>query len=423
MKASSLIHKITTPPLVGMIGVALFAGWCIGFVAFHAKAEKLVDENNIVLGRDFMAFYLSGRIIYEDNGADLYEPLVQQNTQDAILVHEKLEGLSYYINPASVAVAYSVLARLPYRWAFYSHTLFMLACLFAGILLLRPHLASLSLHWLVMGFLTACWLPMMHTITGGQNAALCFLLLSVAYAGTVERKQWLAGLALGLLLFKPQYAVPVLGLLLLRKRFVTTCVAAAVGAVQYIWGSLYCGWDWPVKMADKLGGYYRRAEDVANSPTHMSFMEVLDYSIIQPLGGTAGICQIVRLLGYAILGLFVIYLIWIWRHADPARPDFGLYWALVTAATLLLSGHTQYYDGALLILPVLLILGHMHRHEMAVGTNLRLTLIVLYVAYFPLVYVPEKFEWFRFQPVFVVPIWICAWAAMLIKRERARITC
>ena len=197
---------------------------------------------------------------------------------------------------------------------------------------------------------------MMHTMTGGQNAALCFLLLAVAYVASVEKKQWLAGLALGLLLFKPQYAVPVLGLLLLRKQFVTLGVAAVLGCGHYVIGALACGWDWPAKMADKLGGYYRAAEDATNSATHMSFMEVLDYSVIQPLGRDGAVGGLLHLSGYVALALFVLYLIFVWRDADPKREDFGLYWALVTSAALLLSLHTQYYDGALLLLPVLLIL-------------------------------------------------------------------
>ena len=259
---------------------------------------------------------------------------------------------------------------------------------------------------------------MIHTVTGGQNAALFFLLLSVAYVGLVEQKQWLTGLALGVLLFKPQYAIPVLGLLLLRKRFISSAVAAIVGAGQYVLGGLFCGWDWPVRMADQLGGYYRQAEDATNSATHMSFMEVLDYSVIQPLNGDDGIGGMLRLAGFVVLGLFVLYLIWVWRDADPEKADFGLYWALICSATLLLSLHAQYYDGAMLLLPVLLILAHLQRSGRALGTRLRLILIALYVGYLPLAYVPEWFDWFQFQPVFLVPVGICWWATTLIRRSK-----
>ena len=82
-----------------MVGVALFVGWCVGFVYYHAQADRLVDANNIVLGRDFMAFYLAGSIVNDGHGERVYEPALQQTTQDAILGAEKLRGLSYYINP------------------------------------------------------------------------------------------------------------------------------------------------------------------------------------------------------------------------------------------------------------------------------------------------------------------------------------
>lgn len=417
---TSLIRKITTPPLLGMIGVALFMGWCIGFVAHHASADTLVGENNVIVGRDFMAFYIGGTIILDGQGEHLYEPALQQETQNSVLKGEPVDGFSYYINPASVAVAYSLLARLPYTWAFYLHTFMMLAFLLAGVWILRTHLARDSLHWLTIAFLAACWLPMTHAMTGGQNASLCFLLLSVAYVASVAKKQWLAGLALGLLLFKPQYAVPVLGLLLLRKQFVTLGVAAVLGCGHYVIGALACGWDWPAKMADKLGGYYRAAEDATNGATHMSFMEVLDYSIIQPLGGDGGLGTVLHVLGYAVLAGFVVYLMWVWRHADLRKGDFALYWALVTAATPLLSLHAQYYDGALLALPILLILVYCQQHGYEISLRTRVALVVVYVAYLPAAFIPEWFLWFRFQPVFVVPILVCAWAASLIRREERR---
>ena len=68
--------------------------------------------------------------------------------------------------------------------------------------------------------------------------------------------------------------------------------------------------------------------------------------------------------------------------------------------------------------PVLLILAHYHRTGQVVGVRLRLALVVLYVGYLPLAGIPEWFDWFRFQPVFLVPLGVCAWAIVLIRRQR-----
>ena len=73
-----VVEKITSPPFLGMVGVALFVGWGVGFVFYHAAADRLVDANNIVLGRDFMAFYVGGSIVKDGNGERLYEPAFQQ---------------------------------------------------------------------------------------------------------------------------------------------------------------------------------------------------------------------------------------------------------------------------------------------------------------------------------------------------------
>lgn len=417
----SIGNQVTTAPRLAMIGVTIFVAWCIAFVIHHAQADRLVDRNNIVIGRDFMAFYVGGRIVLEGEGRRLYDPHLQQQTQDAIVSPEKLEGLSYYINPAPVAAAYSLLARLPYRLAFYVHTLLMLGFFLTGMWVLLTRAYRTSLHWLVVALLAVTWPPLMHTITGGQNAALTLMLLCAAFAATRAGRQGLSGLALGLLLFKPQYALPLLGLLLLRRQFITVAVAGITGAAQYVVGALFCGWDWPQQMSHYLATYYRTAENASNSAKHISLLEVLDYSLIEPLAGAAGVGRIIFVGGYVVVALMVLYLIGMWRDADPAKSDYGLYWALAVSATLLISPHTQYYDGALLILPIILNVGYLSPPAAGrpIGSNIRWALLWLYVSYFPLVYVPVWFPSFRFQPVFLVPVCICIWAAMLIRRNRA----
>ncbi len=414
----NLITKLTSPHWLGLTGMALFVGCGIGFVAHHASADSLVNDNNVAIGRDFLAFYLAGQIVANGQGQNLYDGAEQQRTQDAVLAPAELDGLAYYINPAPVAVVFSLLTRLPYLWAFYLHTALMLILFLLAMRCLKPHLPSLAPHWFVAVLLGATWFPMMHTIMGGQNAALTFFLLVVAYSSATKGKQWVAGAALGLLLFKPQYALPLLGLLLLRRQFRTCAVATVIGAGQYALGALFCGWDWLAKMVGSMGEFYREQERLVSGPTHISLTEVLDYSIVRPLesfGGYEVLAQCANLLGYVLVGVIVLHLIWSWRRADPRRADFGLYWAQITSAMLLISLHTQYYECALLVLPILLILEHLARSGLAIGPRPRLLLVVAFLAFWPLYSLPEWFGWFRFQPVALMPLVVGWWALRTLK--------
>ncbi len=412
-----MIFRLTSPSRLRIFGVTIFLAWCVVYAFHHVSATHLVNEKNVIMGRDFMSFYIAGTIVKEGDGKQLYNPTYQQQVQDRILAPEKFNGLAYYINPASVAVVNSGLARLPYRTAFHLHTLLMLLCFAAGIWILKPCLSGISSEWWVAGLLGVVWFPMMNTIMGGQNAALTFLLLAAGYAATAGGRQWLAGLALGLLLFKPQYALPLLGLLMLRKQWLTIGVAVLVGASQYLLGAYYCGWHWPVKMTNALAGYYHSQERIAGGATHISIMETLDYSIIQPLERLPAPewnTGLMTACGYGLVGFLILYLIWTWRTADPRRSDFGLFWALATSATLLISLHTQYYDISLLFLPLLQIINHQLFSGRPITFRQRIILIAVFMIY-PLHPISEVI---RFQPLILLPIGVCAWAVKIGRQDR-----
>jgi hypothetical protein len=278
-----------------------------------------------------------------------------------------------------------------------------------GMLVLKSQLQGISSDWWIAGLLGMVWMPMMHTIIGGQNAALVFCLLSCAYVANARNQEVVAGLALGLLLFKPQYAVPLLGLLLLRKKWKIFAVALPVGIGQYILGAFFCGWDWPLKMVDSMSSLYRAQERIAGGSTHISIMEVIDFSIIQPLEKIKADPAIVGsfvYFGYGIMGSVVALLIYIWRRVETQKDNLGLYWASAISGTLLISLHTQYYDISLLVLPFLLILNFRMMKGDCPGNWQRLILLGLF-----LVYPAYKLSnYIQFQPLIMLPIYVLAWS-------------
>lgn len=417
---SSLILRMTAPGRLKVVGLICFASWLAVFVIHHATTDSLIDEQNNVIGRDFFAFYAAGRIALQGPVDSIYDQQLQKNVQSLILAPETQQGIDYFINPASVAAAYSLFARLPYRTAFYLHTLLMLSFCIAGMWVLKPHLPTLRSCWLAAVLIGVTWMPMAYDITAGQNGPLSFMLLSVAFAATVRKNQRLAGLALGLQLFKPQHALPLLGLLLLRRQFVAVGVAAVVGGGQYLLGAWYCGWDWPLDMLAATRGYFAQMAPINQGETHIALVEVVNYSINLRLGelhAPGWLTELINVFVWAVVALIVLYLIWVWRKADPSRDDFGLYWALAVAGGLVIGPHTSYHDSALLVLSMLLLIDHHNRTGRAIGSGLRGVLIVLYLVY-PLVMLSRVGKLIQFQPVFLVPVWTACWAAFAIYRPQ-----
>jgi Glycosyltransferase family 87 len=108
---------------------------------------------------------------------------------------------------------------------------------------------------LVMVF---AWAPTLVSVAFGQNMALALLLALATIEGLRRDDDRLAGLAVGLLLYKPTLALPLLGLMLLRGRWRGIAVAAAVGLGWYLLGVAAAGgdWAWPAAWLSGLGDYY-----------------------------------------------------------------------------------------------------------------------------------------------------------------------
>ncbi len=407
---------ITSEPRLRWIGITLLLAWSIGFVHQQITVKGLVIDREVVIGRDFKAFYLAGRIVLNGEGKQLYGLDQQWRTQTEILGSQ--EGLAYFVNPAPVAVLYSLPARLPYRVAYYLQIGLMLVCWVGGTWFLRESISWVKRNWWTIVILGAVYLPMMHTILGGQNAALTFFLLSWAYFGVTTQRQWAAGVALGLLLYKPQYALPFLGLLLLRRQGITVLTAGVIGAWWYVLGGIYCGWDWPLQMWTALHEVYRPNERLASGGLHISILEVLDYTVIR----NAPLLQTwITILAYLLVVGIVGYLIWCWSKVRIPFRDSGigvdsrlnLCWAMTVAAILLISPHTQYYESALLVLPALLILDLYVRHDIPVGSGVRLGLMLVFVA----VGFRSASTYIHFQPLMLIPAWIMVWSARLMKHD------
>jgi len=151
---------------------------------------------------------------------------------------------SFFYLPA-VAWAFAPFAHAPLAVSFALDAVLMIACAaLAGIVAARTY----GLGWKTIAAAYVLWPPAVYAAAiVGQNAPVGLLLAQLAIAGIAARSVALTAVPIGLLLYKPTYAIPFVVLLLARGRLRELAVVCAIGAGWYGASVAATGgqWDWP----------------------------------------------------------------------------------------------------------------------------------------------------------------------------------
>ena len=176
-------------------------------------------------GGDFVEFYNAGRILNKYGSHRLYDFQLQDD-----LTHEFLPHLSIpFVTPPYVAILFSPLAHLP-LWLAYLTWIMISIALYLGAITLMLRLEPLPRG---MTFLVSLGFPpfFMLVLTGGQISAIgCFIFALWLYLMKRQRKL-IAGVVLGLLLYKPTLVIFLLPALLFGRQFRTLLGFAAVSGL------------------------------------------------------------------------------------------------------------------------------------------------------------------------------------------------
>ena len=150
-------------------------------------------------------------------------------------------------------------AHLPLATGYFLYVVLMVAAALAAAWL-ASKLYGLPLA--VAALMALAWWPFTIAICLGQNSPIALLLITAAIAAIVRRDRVLAGLSVGLLLYKPTDAVPLLLLFVIWKEWRSLGAVALCAAG---WYALSAGatndWLWPVPYVHALAALYR--SDVA----------------------------------------------------------------------------------------------------------------------------------------------------------------
>jgi alpha-1,2-mannosyltransferase len=214
---------------------------------WNITTPGLRDRSGNLKGTDFLHLYVLGSLADGHRGADLYN-MEAQSAFAAQRVSEAA-GIRYLpLYPPQVSIFFAPLERFSYAgalilWLAATTLIYGCCCYAMWRVCQNLHEYKLEVIILALAF-PAFW----HLIAWGQTSALALAFFTLAFFALRARREFLAGLALGCLTFKPQLAVATAIIFLFSFQWKILAGAILAAAAQLSAACFYYGFgplrDW-----------------------------------------------------------------------------------------------------------------------------------------------------------------------------------
>jgi hypothetical protein len=281
---------------------------------------------------DFVAFYDAARMALAGDAAGAYDWSRLRLLQSATLgiAPDALVGFLGWVNPPPFFFIVMPFAGLPFAVAWLAWVVATAAALALALRLAVPGLAlRATLFVLAMPAVLIC-------VMLGQNGVLTAALLCAAL-GVLDRRPWVAGVALGLLTYKPQFGLLLPLLLAATGRWRVFGVAAACAVLLAAASAVAFGTE---AWAGFLGALSRNEEMyLAVRDASLARIQSVYVFVFHATGD--------RALAWAVHGVFALSVgasvLWLWlrRPEGPAESRA----AAALAAAFLMTPFTWIYDA------------------------------------------------------------------------------
>ncbi len=322
-----------------IVGVVL---WSI--YLWTLTTPGLRDRDGNLKGTDFLHFYTLGLIAREHRGPELYDMKIQSEL--AATHVPQASGLPYLpLYPPQTSILFAPLAHLSYThalavWWMVSAILYFLCCYW--IWRTCPNLRT---HGVTVAILAAAFPAFFHLIAWGQTSALALACFAGAYLSLRSKREFLAGIMLGCLAFKPQLALAAAVLFIAAGSGKVVIGATLSGLAQFLTGVLYYGsqafhdWLW---MLSNL----RSELPFLEPKIYQTYCLRTFWSMLIPMSGLAFVL-------YALTAALTLGItIFLWRR--PSTP-LSVRFSALLFATVLVAPHLTVYDLVILAPAVLLL--------------------------------------------------------------------
>jgi alpha-1,2-mannosyltransferase len=304
--------------------------------AWNFSTPGLLDRQGLLKGTDFLHFYTIGSLALQHRGDELYNMAAQAELAHKLVPESA--GISYLpLYGPQVSLLFSPFARLSYGWALAAWLLLSavvyLLCCFA-VWRECPKLCDQESTVLILAI---AYPAFFHLIAWGQTSVLALVFFTLAFLALRSERRLLAGLAFGILIFKPQLGLAAAFIFLFANEW-KIVLGAMVSAVV----ELAAAWAFFGKavMADYANHLLRVGEVLPllePRPYQLHSLRAF-WSLLLPWPGVAfWLCIITSL---ALLISTTVF----WRSPS----GLGLRYAALLLCTVLVSPHLTVYDLTIL---------------------------------------------------------------------------
>jgi hypothetical protein len=330
-------------------------------ITFGLTLQSWLDEKRLVQSgaTDFRLFYAGSSMVRSGHGAQLYDFAAQKVVQDSLISVQRVPVP--FTHPPYESLFFIPFTYLPYRAAFVAWLGFNFVLLALCFLLLKSRLEELRSLWkwlpaaLFIGFI-----PLSVALMQGQDSILLLFLLTVVFLASQRRKEGVAGVLIGLGVFRFPIVLPIALLFFLWRRWRFTA-GFAVSSFTCLVCSLW------IAGVDGLKGYWTLLRGMSSSldqtrevlyglpPAFMGNLRGLMYSLLLPFHLSPDAVH------SAVLFVSIAALIAVAYYA--ARQDFTTQILTAIVAALLVSYHMLSHDMSVLLLPIIVLLKDHFRNE------------------------------------------------------------
>jgi hypothetical protein len=384
-----------TPRRIRVHAIILAA--CLWSVcAIDYATPGLFDRGGNVKFQDFLQFSVSARLIAEGHADELYDDQVLASGIRSIVGRQTNIFLQYLYGP-QVPLPFIPLIHLPFLVQAEILVAFSLLIYSACVYLLLGTCTSLRLHPGIVAACAAAYPPLFHFFVRGQLSATPLLCFTAAYLFFRARRDWMAGIALGCLVFKPQLLVAIPFVLLFAAAWKSLAGVATSASLQIALTFIYF-------RSQVIRLYFRTLLHSAAAPaaTKLSLASIQMHSLQSfwelLIPWPRGVWVLYLVSSFAAIGVAAA----IWKSQLP----LALRFSALTLATVLVDPHLFVYD-LLVLTPVLLLATDWTLANNSHSATLLLRPL-LYLAFVLPLFGPISY-WTHLQlsvPVFVAILWV-----------------
>jgi alpha-1,2-mannosyltransferase len=303
---------------------------------WNVATPGLRDRNGNLKGTDFLHLYTLGSMAAAHRGADLYD----MNAQAALAAERLPEaaGIRYLpLYPPQVSVFLAPLAHLSYGWALvlwwgFSAMVYGVCCysVWRACPNLREHAGTVVL-------LATAFPAFFHLIAWGQTSAVALACFTMMFFLLRDRREFLAGLVLGCLIFKPQLGLAAGIVFVSIGAWKTVLGAALSAAAQLSVGVLYYGME-PLRHWVRMLRNVQAVLPLLEPKLYQTHSLRTFWSMILPWPGLSFGLYVIS--AAVVLGLTIAC----WRRGGAV----ALRYSALLLASVLVAPHLTVYDLVIL---------------------------------------------------------------------------